>query len=61
MRRQIVAHVFGTLKARMESTHFLMKTLPKVSTEMSLHVPAYTMKRAVQLIGTQQLMKAMRA
>ncbi len=38
MRRQTVEHPFGTLKAWMGATHFLTKTLPRVSTEMSLHV-----------------------
>ena len=33
-RRETVEHPFGTLKMRMGATHFLMKTLPKVATEM---------------------------
>ncbi len=37
---------FGTIKARMGATHFLMKTLPKVATEMALHVLAYNLTRA---------------
>jgi hypothetical protein len=37
-RRATVEHPFGTLKAWMGSTHFLTKTLPRVNTEMSLHV-----------------------
>jgi len=45
----------------MGSTHFLMKTLPKVSTEMSLHVLAYNLKRAIQIFGVQPLMKAIAA
>jgi hypothetical protein len=40
LRRQTVEHPFGTLKAWMGSTNFLTKTLPRVSTEMSLHVLA---------------------
>lgn len=40
VRRQTVEHPFGTLKYWMGSTHFLTKTLPRVSTEMSLHVLA---------------------
>jgi hypothetical protein len=40
-RRETVAHPFGTIKARMGATHFLMKTLPRVATEMALHVLAY--------------------
>jgi len=38
LRRQTVEHAFGTLKSWMGATHFLMKTLPKVRTELSLHV-----------------------
>jgi hypothetical protein len=41
-RRETVEHPFGTLKMRTGPTHFLMKTLPKVATEMALHVLAYT-------------------
>ena len=60
IRRQTVEHAFGTLKAWMGATHFLTKTLPRVSTEMSLHVLAYNLKRAMQLIGIVPLMEAMR-
>jgi transposase len=34
-RRETVEHPFGTIKARMGATHFLMKTLPRVATEMA--------------------------
>ena len=57
-RRATVEHPFGTLKAWMGSTHFLTKTLDRVSTEMSLHVLAYNMKRVINLIGTQKLLEA---
>jgi len=60
-RRQTVEHVFGTLKSWMGSTHFLTKTLPRVRTEMSLHVLAYNMKRAIAILGMQPLMEVMRA
>ena len=59
LRRQTVEHVFGTLKAWMGATHFLTKTLPRVSTEMSLHVLAYNLKRMMQILGAKPLMKAM--
>ena len=58
IRRQTVEHIFGTLKAWMGSTHFLTKTLPRVSTEMSLHVLAYNMKRVVQILGVPTLIEA---
>ena len=45
IRRQTVEHPFRTLKAWMGCTHFLTRTLEKVSTEMSLQVLAYNMKR----------------
>ncbi len=59
IRRQTVEHPFGTLKAWMGATHFLTKTLNRVSTEMSLHVLAYNLKRLINLLGTTTLMTAM--
>jgi len=59
IRRATVQHPFGTLKAWMGSTHFLTKTLDRVSTEMSLHVLAYNMKRMMNIIGTKPLIEAM--
>jgi transposase len=53
-----VEHPYGTLKAWMGATHFLTKTLDNVSTEMSLHVLAYNMKRVINLVGTKQLLEA---
>jgi len=59
VRRQTVEHPFGTLKAWMGSTHFLMRTLKHVSTEMSLHVLAYNFKRVMRILGIAPLMQAM--
>ena len=59
IRRQTVEHTFGTLKAWMGATHFLTKTLPRVRTEMSLHVLAYHLKRMMQIFGVKPLMRAM--
>jgi transposase len=60
IRRQTVEHAFGTLKAWMGSTHFLTRTLNKVSAEMSLHVLAYNFKRVLKIIGIRPLMTAIR-
>lgn len=57
-RRSTVEHPFGTLKARMGTTHFLMKRLKNVRTEMALQVLAYNLTRMLNLIGIQPLMKA---
>ncbi|MDB5907796.1 MAG: transposase family protein [Massilia sp.] len=43
----------------MGATHFLTKTLPKVRTEISLHILAYNMKRMMQIMGVQSLLAAM--
>ena len=55
VRRQTAEHPFGTLKARMGATHFLMKRLPKVATEMALHVLAYNLTRVMNIIGIKPL------
>ena len=59
IRRRTVEHVFGTLKSWMGSSHFLTRTLPRVSTEMSLHVLAYNLKRMMKIFGVQPLIRAM--
>jgi transposase len=61
VRRATVEHPFGTIKSWMGATHFQMKTLPRVSTEMSLHVLAYNMKRAINLVGTREILAKIRA
>ena len=61
IRRQTVEHPFGTLKSWMGATHFLTKTLDRVSTEMSLHVLAYNLKRVLNVLGSGALMAAMKA
>ena len=60
-RRETVEHPFGTIKARMGATHFLMKTLPRVASEMALHVLAYNLTRVINIMGIRPLMAAMRA
>ncbi len=61
MRRQTVEHPFGTIKAWMGSTHFKMRTLKHVATEMALHVLAYNMMRVIATIGAPELAKAIAA
>jgi hypothetical protein len=61
VRRQTVEHPFGTIKSWMGATHFQMKTLKNVNTEMALHVLAYNMKRVMSILGVGGLMKAIQA
>ena len=61
IRRETVEHPFGTIKARMGATHFAMKTLPKVATEMALSVLAYNLTRVMNIIGVKPLIAAIGA
>ncbi len=60
-RRETVEHPFGTIKARMGATHFLMKRLKNVRTEMALNVLAYNLTRVMNIIGIRPLIQAMGA
>lgn len=60
-RRRLVEHPFGTIKAWMGSTHFLMKRLPNVKTEIGLHILAYNLKRVIAIMGAKPLMEAIHA
>jgi len=60
-RRETVEHPFGTIKMWMGATHFLMKRLKNVRTEMALSVLAYNLTRVMNIIGIRPLMDAIRA
>ena len=61
IRAQTVEHPFGTLKHWMGATHFQMTRLEHVSTEMSLHVLAYNLKRVINIIGMKALLEGIKA
>ena len=61
LRRQTVEHPFGTTKAWIGATRFLTRTLKRVSTEISLQVLAYNIKRVIAILGVRPLMEAIRA
>ena len=60
-RRETVEHPFGTIKYWMGYTHFQMKTLKRVGTEMALHVLAYNLKRVINIFGIRPLIAALSA
>jgi len=60
IRRRTVEHPFGTIKARMGATHFLMKGLKNVQTEMSLSVLAYNLTRMIAIMGVKPLIAAIK-
>jgi Transposase DDE domain len=61
LRRQTVEHPFGTIKSWMGATHFQMKTLKHVGTEMVLHVLAYNIKRVISILGVGGRIEAIQA
>ena len=61
IRKSTVEHPFRSIKAWMGATHFQTKTLNRVSTEMSLHVLAYNLKRVMNIMGIKPLMQAIQA
>ncbi|MGI9355796.1 MAG: IS1182 family transposase [Rhizobiaceae bacterium] len=61
VRSMTVEHPFGTIKSWMGNTHFKMRRLKNVATEMALHVLAYNMTRVMNIIGVPALIQAMRA
>lgn len=61
LRSMTVEHPFGTIKSWMGATHFQMRRLKNVATEMALHVLAYNIKRVMAIIGTQNLIRALAA
>ncbi|MCZ6811629.1 MAG: transposase, partial [Planctomycetota bacterium] len=58
-RRETVEHSFGIIKFWIGSTHFQMKTLKRVGTEMALHVLAYNLERVMNIMGIGPLIEAM--
>jgi len=60
-RKRLVEHPYGTIKHWMGSTHFLMKRLPNVQAEMSLHVLAYNLRRAINVLGVPKILEQLQA
>jgi hypothetical protein len=60
-RKQLVEHPYGSIKYWMGSTHFLMRRLANVQAEMSLHVLAYNLRRAINVLGVPKIMAQLQA
>ncbi len=57
-RRETVEHPFGTIKQWMNQGAFLMRRLEKVRGEFSLTALAYNLRRAINIVGVQDLIAA---
>ena len=60
-RKEIVEHPYATIKHCMGATHFVMKRLPNVRAEMSLHVLAYNLRRVINILGVPKLIAELQA
>ena len=60
-RRETVEHPFGTIKQWMNQGAFLMRGLEKVRAEFSLTALAYNLRRALNILGMEELMAAVAA
>ena len=56
-RKELVEHPFGTIKRTMNQGYFLLKRFPKVTTEMSLTVLCYNLRRVMNIPGANALMQ----
>ena len=61
VRSMTVEHPYGTIKSWMGATHFKMRRLKNVATEMALHMLAYNMTRVMNIIGIPAMIAAMKA
>jgi hypothetical protein len=60
-RRETVEHPFGSIKQWMNQGAFLMKGLENVRAEFSLTALVYNLRRAINILGVDAMMAAVRA
>ena len=60
LRQMIVEHPFGTIKRGWGAYYFLTKRKVSVSTEISLSFLAYNLKRAINILGTEEILRRLR-
>lgn len=60
-RRSLVEHPFGTIKSWTSASHLLTRRTSGVSTEVSLQILAYNIKRAIKLLGTRKIVATIQA
>lgn len=56
-RQEINEHIFGTIKRQWGYNHTNLKGLEKVNGEMALIMTVYNMKRTINILGMEKLLK----
>lgn len=54
-RKELIEHIFGTMKRSMDQAYFLLRTRKKVAAEMCLTVLACNLKRVIAVLGAKGL------
>lgn len=60
-RPLIIEHVFGTVKRGWGYTYTLLKGIKKVNTEMSIIFTVYNIRRAMSILGVEELINKLKA
>jgi len=58
-RKKLAEHPFGTIKRAMDQGYFLTKGIKKVTTEISLTILSYNLKRVINILGVEKMVTAM--
>jgi transposase len=60
-RKELVEHPFGTVKRTMNGGYYLLRTLSKVSAETALMFLGYNIRRVVNVLGFEKMMRKLAA
>jgi len=60
LRQMIVEHPFGTIKRGWGAYYFLTRRKVSVSAEISLSFLAYNLKRVINILGTEEILRRLR-
>jgi transposase len=60
-RPLLIEHVFGTIKRGWGYTYTLLKGIKKVNTEMSIIFTSYNIRRAMSILGVEELINKLKA
>ena len=60
LRQMIVEHPFGTIKRAWGASYFLTRRKASVSAEMALSLLTYNLKRVINILGTEEVLRRLR-
>lgn len=60
-RKSIIEHTFGTIKRNLGISYLLLRGKEKVTGEISLAFTAFNMKRAINILGIERMIKCLTA